>query len=55
MNYLGLKFLLWTNTNFWFQKTTVGYVFSIAINVFLWDWVKVLVHKDKIKIILETL
>ena len=40
LTYLGLKFLLWTNRNFWFQKTPFRYVFSIAINVFLWDWVK---------------
>ena len=37
MTYLRLKFLLWTNRNFWFQKTPFRYVFSIAINVFLWD------------------
>ena len=33
---LGLKLLLWKNRNFWFQKNS-RYVFSIAINVFLWD------------------
>ena len=34
---LGLKFVLWKNRNFWFQKTPFRYVFPIAINVFLWD------------------
>ena len=32
---LGLKFLLWKNRNFSFQKGR--YVLSIAITVFLWD------------------
>ena len=44
MTYLGLKFLLWTSRDFWFQKT-VRYVFSIAINVFLWDLLKLLVSQ----------
>ena len=32
---LGLKFLLWANINFRFQKAPFRYVFSIAINLFL--------------------
>ena len=36
---LGLKFLSWTNRNFWFKKNLHSdrYLFSIAINLFLWD------------------
>ena len=35
---LRLKFFLRKNRNFWFKKTPFRHAFSIAINVFLWDY-----------------
>ena len=34
---LGFKFILWENRNFDFEKSSFKYVFSITINVSLWD------------------
>ena len=36
---LGLKFLLWKNINFWFQKKSIQMCIFICNNVFLWDCV----------------
>ena len=34
---LGLKFLLWKNRNFWFQKNSIQICIFNCNNVFLWD------------------
>ena len=44
---LGLKFLLWINRNFWFQKTTFRYLYIFNCNkcIFVRLQVKVLVSQ----------
>ena len=34
---LGLKFLLWKNRNFWFEKNSIQTCIFNCNNVFLWD------------------